>query len=183
MRVTFSSKSSQFEQRDRDYAERKLQRLARYFRSARDAQVSHFEQRGRHQLEVQLDLDGILLRAEERNHDLHVATDAVVNKLEEQVKRLKGKIRNHKGKADAPTVAAITSALAELPDEEEGETPPAVVARKKRFAIKPMSVEEAALQMELLHHDFFAFLNADTDLVSVIYRRRDGNFGLLEIEA
>jgi putative sigma-54 modulation protein len=183
MRVTFNGKSSQLEQRDRDYAELKLQRLARYFGSAREAHVTHVEQRGRHQMEIQVDLDGILIRAEERNHDIHVATDAVVEKLEEQVKRLKGRIRNHKGKADAPTVATITSALAELPEQDGQETPPAVVARRKRFAIKPMSVEEAALQMELLHHDFFAFLNADTDLVSVIYRRRDGNFGLLEIEA
>jgi putative sigma-54 modulation protein len=160
-----------------------LQRLSRYFRSVREAHVTHLEQRGRHQLEVQLDLDGILIRAEERNQDLHIATDAVVNKLEEQVKRLKGKIRSHRGKADAPTVATVTSALAELDDDEVPETPPAIVARKKRFAIKPMSVDEAVLQMELLHHDFFAFLNADTDLVSVIYRRRDGNFGLLEMDA
>ena len=183
MRVTFNSKSSQLEQVDRDYAERKLQRLSRYFRTARVAHVTHAEQRNQHWIEVLVDLDGLLVRAEERNHDVHVATDAVVNKLEQQVKRLKGRIRNHKGKADVPTVAAVTSALAELPEEEEHETPAPIVARRKRFAIKPMSVDEAALQMELLHHDFFAFLNADTDLVSVIYRRRDGNFGLLEMDA
>lgn len=183
MRVTFNGKSSQLEQRERDYAELKLQRLARYFNTAREAYVTHTEQRGRHQMEVLLDLDGIMIRAEERNHDLHVATDAVVKRLEEQVKRLKGRIRNHKGKADVPTVATITSALAEVEDEDVSDTPPPVVARRKRFAIKPMSVDEAALQMELLHHDFFAFLNADTDLVSVIYRRRDGNFGLLEMDA
>jgi putative sigma-54 modulation protein len=183
MRVTFNSKSSQLEQVDRDYAERKLQRLARYFNTARVAHFTHAEQRGQHWVEVLVDLDGILVRAEERNQDIHVATDAVANKLEEQVKRLKGKIRNHKGKAAAPAVAAAMSALAELPDEDLTETPGPIVARRKRFAIKPMSVDEAALQMELLHHDFFAFLNADTDLVSVIYRRRDGNFGLLEMDA
>jgi putative sigma-54 modulation protein len=183
MRVTFNGKSSQLEQRDRDYAELKLQRLARYFSSAREAYVTHTAQRGRHQMEVLLDLDGIMVRAEERDADLHFVTDAVVKRLEEQVRRLKGRIRNHKGKADVPTVAAVTSALTELEDDEIPETPPAVVARRKRFAIKPMSVDEAALQMELLHHDFFAFLNADTDLVSVIYRRRDGNFGLLEMDA
>ena len=157
----------------------------RYFRSAKVAHITHTEQRGLHIIEVQLDLDGIPLRAEVRAADIDIATDAVVEKLEEQVRRLKGKLRSRKGKASAPTVAAsLAATLADIPDDETAsDTPLPTIARTKRFAIKPMFVEEAALQMELLHHDFFAFLDAESDLVSVIYRRRDGNFGLLELEA
>lgn len=182
MQVTFTGKSVQVTDRERDYAEKKLQRLARYFNSARDAHVTHSVQRNWQIIEVVLDLDGTLLRAEERTQDVFSSIDAVTDKLEQQVRRLKEKVKRHKGRADAPSVA---SALAELPETEAAaaeETPPAAVVRRKRFAIKPMLVEEATLQMELLNHDFFAFTNADTSQVNVLYRRRDGDYGLLELE-
>lgn len=182
MRVTFSSKSAQMTDRERDYADKKLQRLARYFRAAREAHLTYSVQRNFQIVEVQLDLDGTLLRAEERNPDIFVSIDAVADKLEQQVKRLKDKVRSHRGRADAPTVASV---LAELPAEEEAagasEAQPTVV-RRKRFAIKPMTADEASLQMELLNHDFFAFFNAETEQMNVLYRRQDGNYGLLEPE-
>jgi putative sigma-54 modulation protein len=180
MEVTFSGKSVQITEREREYAHKKLQRLARYFRTTRDAHLVYSVQRNWQIVEVQLDLDGVLLRAEERTADFFTSVDGVVDKLEHQVKRFKGKITRHKGRADAPTVANV---LAELPEEEPvpGE-PEAVVVRRKRIAIKPMSAEEASLQMELLHHDFFAFVDSDTQQVGVLYRRRDGNYGLLELD-
>jgi putative sigma-54 modulation protein len=181
MRVTFSGKSVELTDREREYAEKKLQRLARYFKTAREAHLVRSVQRNFQIVEAQLDLDGMLLRAEERTPDFFTSIDAVVEKLEQQVKRLKGKLRSHKGRADAPTVA---SALAELPDEEEAaatENQPAIV-RRKRLTIRPMTLDEATLQMELLNHDFFAFLNAETDRMNVLYRRREGNYGLLDLE-
>lgn len=180
MRVTFSSKSVQMTEREREYADKKLQRLARYFRSAREAHLTYSTQRNFQIVEVQLDLDGTLLRAEERTPDVFASIDAVAEKLEHQVKRLKDKVRSHRGRADAPTVAGV---LAELPaDEEAAEAsePQPTVVRRKRFAIKPMSADEASLQMDLLNHDFFAFVNAETEQLNVLYRRRDGNYGLLE---
>lgn len=183
MQITFSGKSVQVTDRQREYAEKKLQRLARYFRGARDAHLMYSTQRNWQIVEVQLDLDGTLMRAEERTPDFFTAVDAVADKLENQVRRLKEKVKQHKGRADAPTVAA---ALAELPEEPatNGATgePLPVLARRKRIAIKPMSAEEASLQMDLLNHDFFAFLDADSDQVSILYRRRDGNYGMLQIE-
>lgn len=183
MRVTFNGKSVHITDREREYAEKKLQRLSRYFRTAREAHVTHSVQRNWQIVEVQLDLDGVLLRAEERASDVMAAFDGVVEKLERQVRRFKGKVMSHKGRADAPTVAAAMAQLAELPEEEAGgvETGPGVV-RRKRFAIKPMSVEEASLQMELLNHDFFAFINAETDRVSILYHRRHEGYGLLELD-
>jgi putative sigma-54 modulation protein len=182
MQVTFSGKSTNLGDRERDYAEKKLQRLARYFRTTRDAHVMHHVQRNFQIVEVTVDLDGTLIRAEERTPDFFASIDAVVDKLENQVKRLKGKIASHKGRADAPTVAA---ALAELPAEElePEQEPQPVVVRRKRVAIKPMTADEASLQMELLHHDFFAFTDAETGQPGVIYRRREGGYGLLELEA
>lgn len=181
MRVIFTGKSAQTTDRQRDYAERKLQRLSRYFSSARDAHLSYGVQRNWQIVEVQLDLDGVLMRAEARTPDFHASIDAVTEKLEHQVKRLKEKLKQHKGRADVPTAASV---LAELPEEETLlEEPVAAVVRRKRFAIKPMSVDEASLQMELVNHDFFAFLNADSGLVSVLYRRREGDYGLLELDA
>lgn len=182
MKVTVTGKSTHPTDRQRDYAERKLQRLARYFQGAREAHLTYSAQRGRQIVEVQVDLDGILLRAEGRTQDFFASVDAVSEKLEQQVRRLKEKIRRHKGRADAPTVASL---LAELPeDDPTGEAEaPSVVVRRKRIVLKPMSVDEASLQMELLTHDFFAFLNSETGQVSVLYQRREGDYGLLELES
>lgn len=182
MQVTFVGKSTPLSEREKEYASRKLQRLSRYFRSVRDAFLTHGLQRGLHQVEVTLDLDGILLRAESRDSDVTACIDQVVDKLEEQVRRLKERLKKHRGRADAPTVA---SALLELPEEEGGagqETSLPAIVRRKRISIKPMTSEEAALQMELLNHDFFAYQDADSGQVHILYRRQDGNYGLLELE-
>jgi putative sigma-54 modulation protein len=183
MRVTFTGQSVHITDREREYAEKKLQRLSRYFRTAREAHLTHSVQRNWQIIEVQLDLDGVLLRAEERSPDVFASIDAVADKLEKQVRRFKERLKQHKGRANAPTVAAM---LAEEPTPAEAQEAEALqlptVARRKRFAIKPMVVDEATLQMELLNHDFFAFHNAETDEVNILYRRRDGNYGLLELE-
>lgn len=182
MRVIFSGKSLQITDREREYATKRLQRLSRYFRDAREGHLTHSVQRNWQIVEVQLDLNGTLIRAEERTPDVFASIDAVVDKLEQQIRRLKGKYRSHKGRPDAPSVVA---ALSELPVEEEAALPAEPtrpVVRRKRIAIKPMSVDEASLQMELLGHDFFAFLNAETQQVDVLYRRKDGDYGLLELE-
>jgi putative sigma-54 modulation protein len=181
MQVTFSGKSVTITDREREYAEKKLQRLARYFKDVREARLTHGVQRGWQIVEVQVDLDGTLLRAEERAQDVFAAIDAVADKLEHQVRRLKDRAKHHKGRADAPTVAGVFS---EAPEEEEpaSDQPEPTVARRKRFTVMPMREDEATLQMELLHHDFFVFQNADSGQVNVLYRRRDGNYGLLEVE-
>src|SRR4051812_144489 len=116
MLVTFTGKSVHVTDREREYAEKKLQRLARYFPSARGAHLIHSVQRNQQIVEVQLALDGTLLRAEERAPDVFAAIDGVTEKLEQQVTRLKKKVKSHRGRADAPTVASV---LTELPDEEE----------------------------------------------------------------
>lgn len=181
MRVKTTGKSAVMADRDRDYAEKKLGRLSRFFKGVRDAHVTLGHQRGQHIVEVQLDLDGFVLRAEERDTDLHAAMDAVAEKLESQIRRFKGKIRRHKGRADAPRVAEVMSQLAEEVEEHHGEAGEAPeIVRTKSVTLQPMSSDEAMLQLELLSHSFYAFLNADTQQMNIVYQRRDGSYGLLE---
>lgn len=181
MQVSFNAIASNLSDRDREYAEKKLQKLARYFSSAREARVTYVVQRNWQIVEVEVDLDGLILRAVEQTPEFRASIDAVLEKLESQVRRHKEKLKKHKGRADAPTVASI---MAEVPDEpaDRTEEPLPTVARRKQITIRPMSVEEAALQMELLHHDFFAFVNAETSQVNILYRRRERDYGVLELQ-
>jgi len=151
------------------YAEKKLQRLGKYFSSIQTLEVTQSIQRNWHIVEVLLEGDGVLMRAEERGTDMYEAIDLVAKKLEEQVRRFKERLV---GKSRA----ARDTATGEVAEEAEE---PRIV-RVKRFALKPMSPEEACQQMELLNHSFFVFLNTETEQVNVIYKRRDGNYGLIE---
>jgi putative sigma-54 modulation protein len=112
-----------------------------------------------------------VIRAKERSHDMKASIDLLVDKLERQAQRLHDKRRKNHGRSHAQPPEAPA-----LPAEE----PASPIVKTKQFEVKPMSAEEAVLQLELIGHDFFMFLNADTDTVSVVYRRRDGGYGLIE---
>jgi putative sigma-54 modulation protein len=182
MRITFNGKNVQVTDAVRGYADRKLRHLDRYFSNIREAHVVLSTQRNWQIVEVQLDGDGVFLRGEERTPDMYSSIDAVVEKLESQVKRFKGKLL-HRPREGTESAEADRETLGEpLAAEGEEEEPLPAVVRTKRFAVKPMSAEEAAMQMELLNHDFFVFLSAESGQVNVVYRRRDGNYGLIEPE-
>ncbi len=178
MRVTVKGKNMEVTEPLQRYAEKKVEKLGKYFRNLKSAVVTQSTQRNWHIVEVTLDGDGLLLRGEERSDNMYASIDQVVEKLERQIERFKGKLyqRAH----EAPPKETIPS---EVPEEEpaaEEEAP--TVVRTKKFPLKPMLPEEAAMQMELLNHDFFVFLNADTNAVNVIYKRYDGDYGLIEPE-
>jgi putative sigma-54 modulation protein len=167
----------------RNYVEKKLSRLDRYQNGELMAKVvlslagsPHVEKRAK--AEVQLDLPGGLLRVEEEDQDLYAAIDRMVDRLEVQLKRYKERRfvgRRHSYQGPPPPEVRDMEALRK-PEEEEG---PRIV-RVKRFEMKPMDPEEAVFQMEALGHDFFVFRNAKTDEINVVYRRKDGNYGLIE---
>jgi putative sigma-54 modulation protein len=167
----------------RDYVEKKLSRLDRYQNGELMAKVvlslagsPHVEKRAK--AEVQLDLPGGLLRVEEEDQDLYAAIDRMVDRLEVQLKRYRERRfvgRRHSYQGPPPPEVRDMEALRK-PEEEEG---PRIV-RVKRFEMKPMDPEEAVFQMEALGHDFFVFRNAKTDEINVVYRRKDGNYGLIE---
>ena len=183
MRVTVKGRNVQVTDALKNYAEKKLQKLTKYFHNIKEAQVTQSIQRNWHIVEVLVEGDGIFLRSEERSGDMYASIDAAVDKLEKQLERFKGKLLAHPRPAEGALTGeeGTDQGLEELSDEESEEGLPTVV-KTKRFAIKPMTAEEAAMQMELINHDFFVFLNAETEQVNVLYRRKDGNYGLIEPE-
>jgi putative sigma-54 modulation protein len=167
------------------YVEKKLPKLEKYFHDLKEAVVTMSVQRGLHVVEVQLEGDGILLRGEERRGtDMYGSIDQVVEKLESRVKKFKGKLYDKtiaEGPKEKETIREGIRTESLGPEGFEGEIEEApTVVRTKKFAMKPMTPEEAAQQMELLHHDFFVFRNAQTEDVNVVYKRDDGNYGLIE---
>ena len=119
---------------------------------------------------------GPVLRARESSTDMYASIDLVAEKLERQVKRYREKRTRRQAEHMAHHHApADPSPVATLPEEDE-----AMIVKTKQFNMKPMTDEEALLQLELIGHDFFVFVNADSDEVNVIYKRRDGNYGLIE---
>lgn len=163
----------------RSYVEKKLSRLERYHDAILDAKVvlslagsPHVERRAK--AEIQLNVRGGLIRVEEEDPDMYAAIDRAVEVLEKQLKRFKGRLMGKRH-------TALGQPTPPRPGEEEVEEEefPAIV-RVKRFEMKPMSPEDAAVQMEALGHSFFVFKNADTGAINVIYRRKDGNYGLIE---
>ncbi|MCS6775357.1 MAG: ribosome-associated translation inhibitor RaiA [Chloroherpetonaceae bacterium] len=170
------SKSVHITEDTRRYLEKKLGKLEKHFHQEPEARLVQGFERGQHIVEVTLAGDGILLRSQDRNGDLHAAIDRVVDRLETQLKRFKEKrIDNHRQPSPIKQEAA---ALHE--PQNDGFRP--VIARHKTFKMERMTPFEAIRQMELLDHGFFLFLNADTDRLAVVYRREGGDYGLIEPE-
>lgn len=168
----------------RSYAETKVGRLARHFDHVQEGQVVlSVERRGKtgraQVVEVTMRGDGIVLRGEVASEDMYASIDLVAAKLKKQIEKYRSKLILKRRIAESRRKARLlTSAEAAL---RAGPREPQVV-RVKRFAMKPMTPEDAALQMELLGHDFFAFRNAATMEVNVVYRRTDGHYGVIEPE-
>lgn len=177
MRVIVTGKNIDIGPALRDYVEKKLKKISKYVKRSVTCQATFSVERGRHILEVTAPLDGYLLRGEEQASDPMTCVDQVVEKLERQLDKYKTRLLKREKAPMVQKGAAGTEAPA-VSAPGNG-----VIVKVKRFAIKPMSPEEAVTQMDLLGHDFFVFTNAETGLVSVVYRRKDGNYGLIEPEA
>lgn len=162
----------------RDYVEKKLGRLDKYFDTPpHAANVTLSVVRGQQNVEVTISLSGVLLRAEERQEDMYASIDLVVDKLERQIRKHKTKVNRKFVKEGGLRNLFVENGAAAVAEEEDDDLQ---VVRTKRFTMKPMDVEEAILQMNLLGHDFFVFSNMDTNEINVVYRREDGRYGLIE---
>lgn len=172
----------------RDYTEKKVNKLERYFDSpvASDVHINMHVHNNEQVIEVTIPMQGLLLRAEESRDDLYTAIDMVVEKLERQVRKYKTKVhRKNRKSADKENLLGAfgngsTVTYTEVEDEED--VLDVELVRKKRFNLKPMDTEEAILQMDMLGHSFFVYSNAETGDTNVVYRRRDGKYGLIEPE-
>lgn len=164
----------------REYVEEKIGRLTKYYDRLQSAEVELLVQDNRaaeesQRVEVTLLANGTVFRCEEASISMYASIDIVSEKLVRQLKRYKTKMTAKKGKGGKQ------DAYADLIEETAsyGEGDPRIV-KVKRFSVKPMSPLEASLQMDMLNHNFFVFLNEESDQVTVIYKRTDGNIGLIE---
>ncbi|RXZ83498.1 ribosome-associated translation inhibitor RaiA [Paenibacillaceae bacterium] len=164
----------------RDYVEKKISRLDRYFEEplTSEANVRLSVTKNKQNVEVTIPLPGVLLRAEDKNSDMYAAIDLVLDKLERQIRKHKTKI-NRKFRQEGSLKSLFkeeNGAPVQVADEEDD----LELVRTKRFTFKPMDIEEAILQMNMLGHTFFVFTSADTKEVNVVYKRSDGKYGLIE---
>ena len=174
----------------KNYVEEKVRKLGKYFHEAviddaQEAYVTMEVERDRHIVEVTVYINGLILRGEEDSNDMYASIDGVIEKLERQVRKYKTRIkRRMKEKKqeykEGYKEERTEEVFKDLEKEEYDEEFKPKVVRTKRFAIKPMDVEEAIMQMDLLGHDFFVFINAATNKVNVVYKRKRGDYGLIE---
>ncbi len=160
----------------RDRIHKRLGKLEKYFKDDPDVRVTLSVSKDRHTIEVTIFSTGVIYRAEETNTDMYAAIDTVVDVIERQMRRHKTHLEKklRKEAFDIPYAAPDVSEP-DIAEEKEFK-----VVKVKKFAFKPMSVEEAILQMNLLGHEFFVFDNSENDAISIVYKRKDGNYALIE---
>ncbi|NMA83686.1 MAG: ribosome-associated translation inhibitor RaiA [Epulopiscium sp.] len=159
----------------------KLSKLDKFLADDLEAQVTLSVEKIRHIIEVTIPIKGSILRAEVEDTDMYAAIDKVVDVLERQLLKHKDKLRSKYRHDDAFQEAFVSGRI--FPEEEKKEAESAIkIQRTKRFDMKPMYAEEACMSMDLLGHNFFMFRNAETDEISVVYKRKNGTYGLIEPE-
>ncbi|NLC07530.1 MAG: ribosome-associated translation inhibitor RaiA [Syntrophomonadaceae bacterium] len=176
MRITVRGKNIEVTDAMRDYVTKRLSKLEKYIEFD-EVQVTLLVERGNHVVEATIPINGMILRGEEETGDMYSSIDLVVDKLEKQLEKYKTKLLSRRLKNQQNVAKELPADLISRPQVEEENYR---IVRTKRFAIKPMPVDEAVMQMNLLGHSFFVFTNAETEDVNVLYRRKDGNYGLIE---
>ena len=176
MRFTFTEKRIQVSDDIRAYAEKKVGKLDRFFKTESDASITFSTERGRFIAEVTLRNNGMFYRVSEITGDMYASIDSAAASIERQIR--KNKTRLEKKLREGAFEREIKAPVV-VPEEDEGD-PSFDIVRTKRFSIKPMTPEEAILQMNLLDHEFFVFRNQEEDDgFAVVYKRKSGGYGLI----
>lgn len=160
----------------REYIEEKLEKLNKYLENSENVRASIMVKVKNHEqrVEITIPLKAYILRSEEAKEDFYAAVDKTVDKLERQIRKNKTRIMSKQGKSNRDfDIAAFSE------DDSDDEKK---VLKRKKVEVKPMNEEEAILQMELLGHQFYMYKDSDTDQVAVVYKRMDGNYGIIESE-
>ena len=176
MRITILGKNFEISDYLREMVEKKMGKLDRYFTKDSEAQVTLSVEHNAHVAEVTIPYEGGVIRAEESTSDMYASVDNVLDKLEKQLLRYRTKV----GK-NLRSSTIRSDFFEQIEDNEEKDNEPKIV-KVKKFAIKPMDEEEAMLQIEMLGHSFYVFENSQTGDINVLYKRKDGNYGLIEPE-
>lgn len=176
MKFVFTDKKITLPQKVHDYAEKKVGKLDRYFKADAEAFVTFSVEKNRNQVELTVHAGNTYFRADESSSDMFASIDTAVSSIERQIRKNKTRLAKRlRTDAFERSVDEISSFVPDEPEEEFK------VIRTKKFPIKPMTVDEAILQMNLLEHTFFAFRNEDADgAFAVVYVRNDGGYGLIE---
>ena len=172
MQVTIYGKNIHVSKYLKELTNKKLSKLDKYFYDETVVNVTLSVEKTRHIVEVTIPFGGVVLRAEEVTGDMYASIDKVADKIERQIKKHRTKLEK----------SLHTSAFKDLNAIQEEQEPQAKIVKKKRFDFKPMSLEEAILQLDLIDHNFFIFTNAETESVNILYKRKDGELGLIEPE-
>ena len=173
MKFTFAEKKMDSSEDLRAYAERKISKLDRFFRNEAEAFVTFSLERGRHRAEITIKNNGMFYRANELTNDMYASVDSGVAAIERQIRKNKTRLEKRLREGALEREILPSYEPAEETDEFE-------IVRSKRFSIKPMSPEEAILQMNLLEHEFFVFRNDEENgAISVVYARKNGGYGLI----
>lgn len=176
MNLNFAGKNVEVTQALKDVTEKKLGKLEKYFQKDIVGNVTFSTEKNRKIIEVTINLPGTILRAEESSDDMYASIDRTVDILERQIRKYKTRLQKRYQNNETIRFENVVP----LPVSDETEKPSLV--KRKRFTLKPMSSEEAILQMELLRHNFFVYQDAETEDISVVYKRKDGNYGLIQPE-
>ena len=177
MKFTIAEKKVQISDDLRSFAEKKIGKLDRFFKSESEAFITFSAERGRYTAEVTINNKNLFFRVAETTGDMQASIDSAVASIERQIRKHKTKLvkRLRDGALERDFVPAVKH---DVPDEDEEEFK---IVRTKSYPVKPMTPEEAVLQMNLLDHEFFVFKNQDnSDAFSIVYRRKKGDYGLIE---
>jgi putative sigma-54 modulation protein len=176
MKISVTFRSAEGEDWQKEYVEERLNKLKRYIDNPVDARVILSVEKFRNSAEINLTANGLNINSKEEEKDMHLAIDNAIEKIERQLKKHKEKVRGFKGNH-----ARSESAEGELAGEESDESPQSKVVETRKIVLKPMSIEDAVMEIETSKNRFVIYRDSFTENVNVIYRREDGKFALLEI--
>ncbi|MFP5527393.1 ribosome hibernation-promoting factor, HPF/YfiA family [Peptococcus simiae] len=186
MRLTIKGRNVEVTDALRSYVEKRFSKLEKYFSNELEGHVTLLVEKGDQRAEATIPINRFILRAEESSADMYASIDQVVDKIERQIRKYKTRI-NRKAKQTEINIgelmrqeeADLKAAQADQAEADQEDTADKI-SKVKQFHVRMMDPEEAIMQMELLDHDFFIFLNADSDAIDVVYRRKGGTYGLLQ---
>lgn len=174
MKFIISGKNIEITQGLRSAVESKIGKLEKYFTKETEVHVTLSVEKDRQKIEVTIPVKGSIIRSEQTSNDMYVSIDLVEEIIERQIKKYKKKLIDKKQSALSFSEAFV--------QEEYDADDEIQIVKTKKFAVKPMDPEEACVQMELLGHNFYVFLNSETDQVNVVYKRKGNTYGLIEPE-
>ncbi len=173
MRIVYTSRNIEITDALKNLTEDKLEKIDKYFEEDIEIHVTYRVQNKTDTAEITIHLPGTILRSEESTDDMYESIDNAVEKLERQIRKYKTRLKNRQ-RAQSSIRFENIEPLEKQADEEKKK-----IVKRKEFFLNPMTEEEAVLQMELLGHNFFVYMDGDTGQVNVVYKRKDNNYGLI----